>query len=43
MEEVQVAGQRSGTAFAEIASNPDAFERFYREHVEAVQRSLHAG
>jgi RNA polymerase sigma factor (sigma-70 family) len=23
---------------AEIASNPDAFERFYREHVEAVQR-----
>jgi RNA polymerase sigma-70 factor (ECF subfamily) len=38
MEEVQVAGQRSGTAFAEIASNPDAFERFYREHVEAVQR-----
>lgn len=23
---------------AEIASDPDAFERFYREHVEAVQR-----
>jgi RNA polymerase sigma factor (sigma-70 family) len=38
MEEVQVAGQQSGRAFAEIASDPDAFERFYREHVEAVQR-----
>ena len=23
---------------AEIASDPDAFERFYREHVEGVQR-----
>lgn len=23
---------------AEIATNPDAFERFYREHVESVQR-----
>jgi len=38
MEEVRVAGQESGRAFAEIASDPDAFERFYREHVEAVQR-----
>jgi RNA polymerase sigma-70 factor (ECF subfamily) len=38
MEEVQVAGQPSGRGFAEIASDPDAFERFYREHVEAVQR-----
>jgi RNA polymerase sigma-70 factor, ECF subfamily len=38
MEEVQVAGQQRGRAFAEIASDPDAFERFYREHVEAVQR-----
>jgi RNA polymerase sigma-70 factor (ECF subfamily) len=25
---------------AEIASNPDVFERFYREHVEAVQRFI---
>jgi hypothetical protein len=23
---------------AEITSDPDAFERFYRQHVEAVQR-----
>jgi RNA polymerase sigma-70 factor, ECF subfamily len=38
MEEVQVGGQQSGRAVAEIASDPDAFERFYREHVEAVQR-----
>ena len=33
-----MAGEESGRAFAEIASDPDAFERFYREHVEAVQR-----
>src|SRR6266508_4620242 len=38
MEEMQVTGRRSGRAFVEIASDPDAFERFYREHVEAVQR-----
>jgi RNA polymerase sigma-70 factor (ECF subfamily) len=38
MEEVQVAGQQRSRAFAEIASDPDAFERFYREHVEAVQQ-----
>jgi RNA polymerase sigma-70 factor (ECF subfamily) len=37
MEEMRVAG-RSGDAFADIACEPDAFERFYREHVEAVQR-----
>jgi RNA polymerase sigma-70 factor, ECF subfamily len=33
-----VAGQQRRRAFAEIASDRDAFERFYREHVEAVQR-----
>jgi RNA polymerase sigma factor (sigma-70 family) len=33
-----VAGQHSGRGLQEIASDPDAFERFYREHVEAVQR-----
>jgi RNA polymerase sigma-70 factor (ECF subfamily) len=38
MEEVQVGRQQRGRAFAEIASDQDAFERFYREHVEAVQR-----
>src|SRR6266508_4535680 len=38
MEEMQVTGRQSGRAFVEIASDPDAFERFYREHVEAVQR-----
>lgn len=29
---------RSGPGLAEIASDPDAFERFYRAHVESVQR-----
>jgi RNA polymerase sigma-70 factor, ECF subfamily len=38
IEEVQVAGRQTGRALAEIASDPEAFERFYREHVEAVQR-----
>jgi RNA polymerase sigma factor (sigma-70 family) len=38
MEEVRVARRQSGQAFAEIASDPDAFEGFYREHVESVQR-----
>jgi RNA polymerase sigma factor (sigma-70 family) len=33
-----VGGPRSGRGLAGIASNPDAFERFYREHVEAVER-----
>ena len=33
-----MVGPQSGRAFAEIASDPDAFECFYREHVEAVQR-----
>ena len=33
-----MAGQSSDGAVAEIASDPDALERFYREHVEAVQR-----
>jgi RNA polymerase sigma factor (sigma-70 family) len=33
-----VAGQQTARAFPEIASDPDAFERFYSEHVEAVQR-----
>jgi RNA polymerase sigma factor (sigma-70 family) len=33
-----VTGQPSAPAFEEIASDPDALERFYREHVEAVQR-----
>jgi RNA polymerase sigma-70 factor, ECF subfamily len=36
--EVHVAGPQSGQGFGEIASDPEAFERFYREHVEAVQR-----
>jgi len=35
---VHVPGQQSGRAIAEIASDPEALERFYREHVEAVQR-----
>jgi len=30
--------QLSSGAVAQIASDPDAFDRFYREHVEAVQR-----
>jgi RNA polymerase sigma factor (sigma-70 family) len=34
----RVAGQPTGQEFPEIASDPDAFERFYRRHVEAVQR-----
>jgi len=38
IEEVHVLGQQSGKAVIEIASDPDAFERFYREHIEAVQR-----
>jgi RNA polymerase sigma-70 factor, ECF subfamily len=33
-----VTGQQHRRSFAEIASDPDAFERFYREHVELVQR-----
>jgi RNA polymerase sigma factor (sigma-70 family) len=33
-----VTRQHSARAFEEIASDPDALERFYREHVEAVQR-----
>jgi DNA-directed RNA polymerase specialized sigma24 family protein len=35
MKEVRVAGYNGRL---EIASDPDAFERFYREHVDAVQR-----
>jgi DNA-directed RNA polymerase specialized sigma24 family protein len=38
MEEVRVAGYNGGRGRLEIATDPDAFERFYREHVEAVQR-----
>jgi RNA polymerase sigma-70 factor (ECF subfamily) len=38
MKEVRVAGHNRGRGQLEIASDPDAFERFYREHVEAVQR-----
>jgi RNA polymerase sigma factor (sigma-70 family) len=38
MEEVHVGGHEKGRTFVEITSDPDAFERFYREHVEAVQR-----
>jgi RNA polymerase sigma-70 factor, ECF subfamily len=38
MKEVRVAGHNGGRGRLEIASDPDAFERFYREHVEAVQR-----
>ncbi len=33
-----MAGHNHGRVQLEIASDPDAFERFYREHVEAVQR-----
>jgi RNA polymerase sigma factor (sigma-70 family) len=33
-----VAGQSSRRSLAAIGSDPDAFERFYREHVELVQR-----
>lgn len=33
-----MAGQPNRPEFPEIASDPDAFERFYRRHVEAVQR-----
>jgi hypothetical protein len=32
-----VAGQPTGREFLDIASDPDAFEQFYRRHVEAVQ------
>jgi RNA polymerase sigma-70 factor (ECF subfamily) len=35
---VRVERGTRGTELARIASDPDAFERFYREHVEAVQR-----
>jgi RNA polymerase sigma-70 factor, ECF subfamily len=38
MEEVRVAGYDGGRGRLEIATDPDAFERFYREHVEAVKR-----
>jgi RNA polymerase sigma factor (sigma-70 family) len=38
MKEVRVAGHNRGRGQREIASDPDAFERFYREHVDAVQR-----
>jgi RNA polymerase sigma factor (sigma-70 family) len=38
MKEVRVAGQPSGRGQLDIASDPDAFERFYREHVDSVQR-----
>lgn len=33
-----MAGYNGGRGRLEIATDPDAFERFYREHVEAVQR-----
>lgn len=33
-----MARRRSDTDLTAIASDPDAFERFYREHIEAVQR-----
>ena len=33
-----MAGYNRGRGRLEIATDPDAFERFYREHVEAVQR-----
>ena len=33
-----MAERRSWNAVAEISSDPDALERFYREHIEAVQR-----
>jgi RNA polymerase sigma-70 factor, ECF subfamily len=33
-----VAGHNGSRGRLEIATDPDAFERFYREHVEAVQR-----
>jgi RNA polymerase sigma factor (sigma-70 family) len=36
--EVHVGGRRRGQELAQIASDPEAFERFYRTHVEAVQR-----
>ena len=38
MLEVHVAGESSRRSFAEIGSDPDAFERFYRDHVELIQR-----
>jgi RNA polymerase sigma-70 factor (ECF subfamily) len=38
MMEVHVGGERPDRDVARIASDPDAFERFYRAHVEAVQR-----
>jgi RNA polymerase sigma factor (sigma-70 family) len=38
MKEVRVAGHNRDRGQLEIARDPDAFERFYREHVEAVQR-----
>lgn len=33
-----MAGHDRGRSRLEIATDPEAFERFYREHVEAVQR-----
>lgn len=33
-----MAGHNGSRGRLEIATDPDAFERFYREHVEAVQR-----
>jgi RNA polymerase sigma-70 factor, ECF subfamily len=36
--EVRVTGHQSTSKLDWIASDPDALERFYREHVEAVQR-----
>ncbi len=34
-----MTGEPNAGAFAEIASDPEAFERFYREHVEGVSRA----
>ena len=33
-----MAGHNNGRGQLDIASDPDAFERFYREHVEEVER-----
>jgi RNA polymerase sigma-70 factor (ECF subfamily) len=38
MMEAHVGGQESSRDVARIARDPHAFERFYRAHVEAVQR-----
>jgi RNA polymerase sigma factor (sigma-70 family) len=38
IKEVHVGRQQTGRSGLDFASDPDAFERFYREHVEAVQR-----